>query len=658
MNRYPLWKYLVMIFAIIIGLFYTLPNVFPQVPAVQVSTNKPAVRLDAALLDRVEKTLKAANLSIASSALNPTDGVHVRFARGDSEAQSKAKDALIKDLNNGVADGTGNYIVALTNESTTPAWMQALNAKPMALGLDLRGGVHFLMQVDMKGALDRAADRSASDIRALLREKKVQYGGVDKAGDTIAVKFSDPVEREKASKEISLANADLLIKEDGAAQDLRLVITLKEEAKRKLADSAIEQNQKVLGNRINALGLTEPIIQKQGADRIVIQVPGASDPARLKDVIGRTGTLELRLVEADVSKNSSSLQAAQNGNVPFGTELMNDRDGGQILVRKQFVITGERINGAEPAFDGQNNQPIVRISTDTQGARVLREFTGQNVGNRMAIVLIEKGKAEVITAPTIQSELGSSFQITGRMSTRETSDIALLIRSGSIAAPMEIIEERTVGPSLGAENIERGFNSVTWGFVALAAFVCVYYAVMGLISTLALTVNLLLLIALLSMLQATLTLPGIAAIALTLGMAIDANVLINERIREELRRGLKPQEAISAGFEHAWATILDSNITTLIAGLALFTFGSGPVKGFAVVHCLGILTSMFSAVFFSRGIVNLVYGAKKKLDKISIGTIWRPDEGAATIDGVQGVARDAPSSLEAVDTPALPQPKQ
>ncbi len=625
MNRYPLWKYLIMIVAVVIGFFYTVPNIFPQVPAVQVSTNKTAVRLDAALLERVEKTLKTAGVAIASSELDPANGVHVRFAKGDSDSQVKAKELLLKDLNNGVADGTGNYIIALTSESTTPHWMQNLNAKPMALGLDLRGGVHFLMQVDMKGALDRAADRNASDIRSLMREKKIQYGGVDKSGETIAVKFSDPAQREKASREISDSNKDLLIKEDGAAQDLRLVITLKEEAKKKLADSAIEQNQKVLGNRINALGLTEPIIQRQGADRIVIQVPGASDPARLKDVIGRTGTLELRMVEADNSKNSAALQAAQNGNVPYGTELMNDRDGGQILVKKQYVITGERINGAEPAFDGQSNQPIVRVSTDGQGARVLRDVTGQNIGNRMAIVLIEKGKPEVITAPVIQGELGSNFQISGRMTTRETSDIALLIRSGSIAAPMEIIEERSVGPSLGAENIERGFNSVMWGFVALAAFICVYYMVMGLISTLALSVNLLLLIAILSMLQATLTLPGIAAIALTLGMAIDANVLINERIREELRRGLKPQEAISAGFDHAWATILDSNITTLIAGLALFMFGSGPVKGFAVVHCLGILTSMFSAVFFSRGIVNLVYGTKKKLEKISIGTVWRPD---------------------------------
>ncbi len=651
MNRYPLWKYLVMIAAVLIGLFYTLPNVFPQVPAVQVSTNKTAVKLDASLLERVEKTLKGAGLAMTSSELDVANGVHVRFNKGDFEAQSKAKELLIKDLNAGNADGTGSYIIALTNESTTPHWMQSLNAKPMALGLDLRGGVHFLMQVDMKGALDRAADRNASDLRTLLREKKIQYNGLDKAGDTIALKFSDPAEREKASAAISVSNADLLIKEDGAAQDLRLVVTLKEDAKRKLADAAIEQNQKVLGNRINALGLTEPIIQKQGADRIVIQVPGASDPARLKDVIGRTGTLELRMVEADHTKNSATLAAAQNGNVPFGTELMNDRDGGQILVKKQYVITGERINGAEPAFDGQNNQPIVRVSTDSQGARILRDVTGQNVGNRMAIVLIEKGKPEVITAPTIQSELGSNFQISGRMSTRETSDIALLIRSGSIAAPMEIIEERTVGPSLGAENIDRGFNSVTWGFVALAAFICVYYALMGLISTLALSVNLLLLIAILSMLQATLTLPGIAAIALTLGMAIDANVLINERIREELRHGAKPQEAISTGFELAWATILDSNITTLIAGLALLMFGSGPVKGFAVVHCLGILTSMFSAVFFSRGIVNLVYGTKKKLEKISIGTIWRggvtpvaaegADDAAAVVAGAVGTTKDA-----------------
>jgi preprotein translocase subunit SecD len=624
MNRYPLWKYLIMIVAIVLGLLYTLPNIFPQVPAVQVSTNKPSVKLDTALMARVESTLKDASVPVSYSALDPT-GVHVRFAGGDTETQIKAKDALLKALNNGVADGTGNYIIALTNESTTPKWMQSMNALPMFLGLDLRGGVHFLMQVDMKGALDRAADRNTTDIRALLREKKIAYNGVEKTGDAISVRFSDSAERDKAVREMQTNNGDLLIREEGAGTELRLAVTLKDAAKKKLADSAIEQNQKVLNNRINALGLTEPIIQRQGVDRIVIQVPGASDPARLKDVIGRTGTLEFRHVEAHAGKNASTLEAAKNGNVPFGTELLVDRSGEQILVKKQPIITGERISSAEPAFDSQGNQPIVRVSTDSQGARVLREHTSQNIKERMAIVLIEKGKAEVITAPTTQSELGAQFQISGNMTTRETSDIALLIRSGSIAAPMEIIEERTVGPSLGAENIERGFNSVKWGFVALAAFIIVYYMVMGMISAFALAVNLLLLIAILSMLQATLTLPGIAAIALTLGMAIDANVLINERIREELRGGAKPQEAIATGFDRAWATILDSNITTLIAGIALFAFGSGPVKGFAIVHCLGILTSMFSAVFFSRGIVNLVYGAKKKLEKISIGTIWRPD---------------------------------
>lgn len=625
MNRYPLWKYAIMIVALAIGLLYTIPNFFPQVPAVQVSTNKAAVKLDTALLGRVESTLKAAGLPVKYSSLDAS-GVHIRFDGGDTVTQLKAKEALLKDLNNGVADGTGNYIVALTNESTVPMWMQSMNALPMFLGLDLRGGVHFLMQVDMKGALDRAAERNASDIRSLLREKKISYNGIDRSGASLAVRFSDPAERSKAQEAISTANADLLLREEGSAPELRLVATMKEEAKKKLADSAIEQNQKVLNNRINALGLTEPIIQRQGVDRIVIQVPGASDPARLKDVIGRTGTLEFRHVEAHGGKNSATLEAAKNGNVPFGTELLTDRQGEQILVRKQAIITGERISSAEPAFDGQNNQPIVRVSTDSQGARVLREHTSQNIKERMAIVLIEKGKPEVITAPTTQSELGAQFQISGNMTTRETSDIALLIRSGSIAAPMEIIEERTVGPSLGAENIDRGFKSVQWGFVALAAFIVVYYMVMGLISAIALAVNLLLLVAILSMLQATLTLPGIAAIALTLGMAIDANVLIMERIREELRAGAKPQEAISVGFDRAWATILDSNITTLIAGIALFAFGTGPVKGFAVVHCLGILTSMFSAVFFARGIVNLVYGARKKLEKISIGTVWRPGE--------------------------------
>jgi preprotein translocase subunit SecD len=624
MNRYPLWKYAIMIVALAIGLLYTVPNFFPQVPAVQVSTSKPGIRIDTALLGRVESVLKDKQIVPSYFALEG-EAVHLRFPAGETLKQKEAKETLIAALNAGKDDGTGSYVIALTSEPTTPKWMHSINAKPMFLGLDLRGGVHFLMQVDMKKAIDRAAERNMSDIRSLLREKKISYGGVTKSGETLVVRFSDAGERDKAQQAITTNNADLNVKEEGAGADLQLVITLKEASKTKIADAAIEQNQKVLNNRINALGLTEPIIQRQGVDRIVIQVPGAEDPGRIKEIIGRTGTLEFRHVEAHVGKNASTLEAAKNGNVPFGMELLVDRQGEQIVVRKQAIITGERISSAEPAFDGQTNQPIVRVSTDSQGARVLRDHTSQNIKERMAIVLIEKDRTEVITAPTTQSELGSQFQISGSMTVRETSDIALLIRSGAIAAPMEIIEERTVGPSLGAENIDRGFNSVKWGFVALAAFIVVYYMVMGLISAFALAVNLLLLVAILSMLQATLTLPGIAAIALTLGMAIDANVLIMERIREELRAGAKPQEAISAGFDRAWATILDSNITTLIAGIALFAFGSGPIKGFAVVHCLGILTSMFSAVFFARGIVNFVYGARKKLEKISIGTIWRPD---------------------------------
>jgi preprotein translocase subunit SecD len=624
MNRYPLWKYAIMIAALAIGLLYTIPNFFPQVPAVQVSTSKPGVKIDTALLGRVESLLKDKQITPSYFALEG-EAVHLRFPAGETVAQKDAKNALIASLNGGKDDGTGSYVVALTSEPTTPKWMHDVNAKPMFLGLDLRGGVHFLMQVDMKKAVDRAAERNMSDIRSLLREKKVSYGGVSKTGETLVVRFSDSAERDKASQAITTNNADLLLKEEGVGGDLQLVVTLKEQSKVKIADAAIEQNQKVLNNRINALGLTEPIIQRQGVDRIVIQVPGAEDPGRIKEIIGRTGTLEFRHVEAHGGKNVAMVEAAKNGNVPFGLELLSDRQGEQILVRKQAIITGERISSAEPAFDGQTNQPIVRVSTDSQGARVLRDHTSQNIKERMAIVLIEKDKTEVITAPTTQSELGAQFQISGSMTVRETSDIALLIRSGAIAAPMEIIEERTVGPSLGAENIDRGFSSVKWGFVALAAFIVVYYMVMGLISAFALAVNLLLLVAILSMLQATLTLPGIAAIALTLGMAIDANVLIMERIREELRGGAKPQEAISVGFDRAWATILDSNITTLVAGIALFAFGTGPIKGFAVVHCLGILTSMFSAVFFARGIVNLVYGARKKLEKISIGTIWRPD---------------------------------
>jgi len=392
-------------------------------------------------------------------------------------------------------------------------------------------------------------------------------------------------------------------------------------------EQALKQNITTLHNRINELGVAEPVIQQQGLERIVVQLPGVQDTAKAKDILGRTATLEVRMV--DESTEARSAEQGQ-GAVPFGTERYLDREGRPLIVKKQVVLTGDNLTDAQPGFDSQTQEPVVNLTLDAKGARIFKDVTRENVGKRMAIILFEKGKGEVVTAPVIRTEIGGGrVQISGRMTTVEANDTALLLRAGSLAAPMEIIEERTIGPSLGAENIAKGFNSVTWGFLAIVAFMCVYYAMFGVFSSLALAVNLLLLVALLSMLQATLTLPGMAAMALALGMAIDSNVLINERVREELRNGASPQSAIHAGFDRAWATILDSNITTLIAGVALLAFGSGPVRGFAVVHCLGILTSMFSAVFFSRGLVNLWYGSKKKLKSVSIGTVWRPEGGSA-----------------------------
>jgi preprotein translocase subunit SecD len=617
MNRYPLWKYLVIVVALIVGFVYTLPNFFPEAPAVQVSSSKATIKIDASLLSTVEDALKGASIPFNSAALDAT-GVKVRFA--DPDTQIKAKDALQSKLGD-------NYIVALNLLSSSPQWLTAIGALPMYLGLDLRGGVHFLLQVDMKAALDKAADRYTSDFRSLLRDRKIQYGGVGREGSSVVVRFRDDAERAKARVEIEKGFPDLLLREaEGAGGELRLIASLKPEAQKKIQDGAVQQNITILRNRVNELGVAEPIVQQQGGDRVVVQLPGVQDTARAKDILGRTATLEIRMVNDD----PGALEQALAGSVPFGNDLFTERGGAPVLVKRQVVLTGDRINDAQPGFDQRTNEPAVHVNLDGSGGRIFKEITRDNVGKRMAIVLVEKGKAEVITAPVIREEIGGGrVQISGRMSTREAADVALLMRAGALAAPMEIVEERTVGPSLGKENIEKGFNSVKYGFIVLAIFMCVYYQLMGLISTVALTVNLLLLVALLSMLQATLTLPGIAAIALTLGMAIDANVLINERIREELRWGATPHAALQAGYERAWGTILDSNVTTLIAGVALLIFGSGPVRGFAVVHCLGIMTSMFSAVVVSRGIVNLVYGTRKKLEKISIGQVWRPPSGAS-----------------------------
>jgi preprotein translocase subunit SecD len=388
----------------------------------------------------------------------------------------------------------------------------------------------------------------------------------------------------------------------------------------------LKQNITTLHNRINELGVAEPVIQQQGLDRIVVQLPGVQDTAKAKDILGRTATLEMRLVDDSPEGTAAAMGGAA---VPYGMEKFRERNGQVVIVKKQVILSGDSLTDAQPGFDSQTQQPKVDLTVDAKGGRIMRETSRENLKKRMAILLFEKGRGEVLTAPVIQGELGNRFQISGSMSVTEAADLALLLRAGSLAAPMEIIEERTIGPSLGAENIAKGFDSVRWGFAAVALFMCAYYMLFGIISSVALGVNLLLLVAMLSMLQATLTLPGMAAMALVLGMAIDANVLINERVREELRNGVSPQAAIHAGYDRAWATILDSNVTTLIAGLALLAFGSGPVRGFAVVHCLGILTSMFSAVFFSRGLVNLWYGRQKKLQAVSIGTVWRPDSGKA-----------------------------
>ena len=616
MNRYPLWKYIVIGVALLIGVFYTLPNFFAEVPAVQVSTSKSNVKIDASTLQTVEEALKAANVPYRGETVDAT-GVKVRFA--DPDTQLKAKDVLQAKLNPDL--NNPNYIVALNLLSSSPRWLAKIGALPMYLGLDLRGGVHFLLQVDMKAALDKAADRYTTDIRSLLREKKVIYAGIAREGQNVAVRFRDAGERARAFQEIDKAFPDLQLREIDAGSESRLVANLKPEAQKRIQDGAVQQNITILRNRVNELGVAEPIVQQQGADRVVVQLPGVQDTARAKDILGRTASLEIRMVDED----ATAQQQALSGQIPLGDDLLVERSGQPVLVKRQVVLTGDRINDAQPGFDGRSNEPAVHVNLDGTGARIFKEVTRDNVGKRMAIVLVEKGKAEVITAPVIREEIGGGrVQISGRMNTRESNDIALLMRAGALAAPMEIVEERTVGPSLGKENIEKGFDSVLYGFIALSIFIIAYYELMGVISVISLAVNLLLLIAVLSMLQATLTLPGIAAVALTLGMAIDANVLINERIREELRWGDTPHAAIQAGYERAWNTILDSNVTTLIAGIALLIFGTGPVRGFAVVHCLGIMTSMFSAVFVSRGLVAIVYGGRKKLEKISIGQVWKP----------------------------------
>jgi preprotein translocase subunit SecD len=613
MNRYPLWKYILIATVILIGLLYTIPNFFGESPAVQVSPAKSTLKSDNALLQKVENTLQLASIPFNGIYLDAS-GVKVRFA--NPEDQIKAKDKLNTSLGK-------DYTIALNLLSQTPNWLLAIGAKPMYLGLDLRGGVHFLLQVDMKAALDKAAESSVGDFRTLLRKEKINYFGINREGQQVIVKFDNADEANKALRLLSKDYPDLTYNLTGSGKDISVTANMGLAAQKRTQEFALKQNLQTLHNRINELGVAEPIVQQQGFDRIVVQLPGVQDTAKAKEILGRTATLEIRLVDEEKT-DFATMEKASNGQVPFGDELYKDRSGRPILVKKNVVLTGDRITDAGPGVDGQNGSSVVNVTLDGRGAGMFKNVTRDNVGKRMAILLIEKGITEVITAPVINEEIGGGrVQISGMANAQEATDISLLLRAGALAAPMEIIEERTVGPSMGEENIKRGVHSTLWGFAAIAIMMIVYYLVFGGVSVLALGVNLLLLVAILSMLQATLTLPGLAAIALALGMAIDANVLINERIREELRNGNTPQASIHAGYDRAFDTILDSNVTTLIAGLALFMFGTGPIKGFAVVHVLGILTSMFSAVLVSRAIVNLIYGYRRKIEKLAIGQIYK-----------------------------------
>ena len=610
MNRYPLWKYLLIAVLVVLSCLYTIPNFYGETPAVQISTNRQAIQINDDLAQKVNGALTQANIKTDGQFFD-SGSLKIRF--NSEEEQIKARDVIDKTLGEG-------YIIALNLIPNTPVWMSQIGARPMFLGLDLRGGVHFTMQVDMEAAKQKTLERIAGDIRREAKKQKFVISDAKITADKVSVPFQKPADAQAIVRSMS--------KQLGAEANINLVAgntveaSLSEAQLLSISSSAVAQNMNTLHNRVNELGVAEPVIQQAGTDRIVVQLPGVQDTAKAKDILGRTATLEVRMVSDD----PALIQQAMLGTVPEGYELLSNSGGqGSSLVSKQVELTGDNINDAQPGFT-ENNQPSVNLVLDSAGSDIFADLTRANRGKRMAMVLKDQGKSEVVTAPNINEPItGGRVQISGSMTSAEANDTALLLRAGSLAAPMKIIEERTIGPSLGAENIKKGFHSTLLGFVAVACFMILYYRMFGIFSAISLTFNLLFLIAILSILQATLTLPGIAAIALTLGMAIDSNVLINERIREELRAGHNPQVAINKGYEHAWATIVDSNITSLIAGLALLVFGSGPVRGFAVVHCIGILTSMFSSVVCSRALVNLWYGRRNRLKSVSIGHVWRPD---------------------------------
>ena len=618
MNRYPIWKYVLIALVLLVGVIYALPNLYGEDPALQISPARGA-KVDAAVEDRVKLALSKAHLTSRAVQLG-VGNLLVRFA--DPETQLKAQEAVQRELGD-------DYVVALNLAPTTPAWLRAIGAKPMYLGLDLRGGVHFLMEVDMDAVVQQAAERYVEDMRTGLRTAKIHYTDIARQGNGVELKFKTAEERNAAREVLGKQFPELVLTDKDEAGNTDLMAVVNQQQQRETRKFAVEQNITTLRNRVNELGVAEPVIQQQGENRIVVELPGVQDTARAKEILGATATLEFRMV--DEEHNAAEAAA---GHVPIGSRLYHTRKGEPVLLHKRIIITGDSITDAQAGFDSRDGSPNVSITLDGKGARAMLNTTSENVGKLMAVVFIENktetryvdGKAvktkkrveEVINRATIRGTFSKRFQITGLDSSEEARDLALLLRAGALAAPVEIIEERTVGPSLGQENIDRGFMSCVIGFVLVMVFMTARYKVFGLFASAAQLVNLVLIIAILSILQATLTLPGIAGIVLTVGMAVDANVLIDERIREELRSGNSPFASIEAGYERALGTIADSNITTLIAGLMLFVLGSGPVKGFAVVLCIGILTSMFTALMGTRALVYLVYGGRRRIDKLAV----------------------------------------
>ena len=620
MNQYPLWKYLLIVVVLAIGTLYALPNVFGEDPAIQVSASGRGVEVTQETLHQLTDALQKADLPYKDAQVIH-QGLLVRLY--DTDAQLKAQDVARDTLGRG-------YVVALNLAPSTPKWLTALGAAPMYLGLDLRGGVHFLMQVDMKAAVDHAEDRYVSDARSQLREEKIHYLTVGRlASGGLEVKFKEQGERDKALEVLRRHLRELKLDTLDNTDGYWIVGRILEKERREIARSAVHQNLTTLRNRVNELGVAEPVIQQQGEDRIVVQLPGVQDTARAKEILGATATLEFRMVDEEHDPRE-----ALAGRTPAAAKLYYERSGRPVLLQKRILLTGESVMDAASGIEQQSASPAVFITLDAKGARVFSQATRELVGKRMAVVFIEtkvetktidgrqvkekRTVEEVINVAVIRSQLGKRFQVTGLENTAEARNLALLLRAGALAAPMEIVEERTVGPSLGQDNITTGVRSAIIGSLFVMIFMVIYYGAFGLIANTALLFNVILLVALMSLIQATLTLPGIAGITLTVGMAVDANVLINERIREELRNGNSPQTSIAAGYERAFSTIADSNITTLLAALALFLFGTGPVKGFAVTLTLGIITSMFTAIMLTRGIVNLVYGGRRKLTRLSV----------------------------------------